>query len=290
MATNPILGRDVYLALAAVGWADGQLTSEAADAIVRTALEEGIELDVVSEIEAATKKPIDVGVVDRMRMSKSDRLYVYAVASWIAALDGSPGEKAQGALKKLARELGVPEAPRVHADAIMREIATQDDRPARFDLRTLRRTLDDVLEEAAAARKKKRGTNGETSADVTGERAIDSDRETEDSSEAETLGERPRVDVRFVIVLKPGPEWEPGVDFRHQQGIDEHTRYYRALLASGKLDMGGPFLDESGAMMVPVAGLLESDVAEFAVKDPAVKRGLVTFEIRKWFLAMRRAH
>ena len=39
MATNPILGLDVYIALAAVGWADGQLTRQAADAILRTAAE-----------------------------------------------------------------------------------------------------------------------------------------------------------------------------------------------------------------------------------------------------------
>src|SRR5262249_21185453 len=39
------LGRDVFLALAAVGWADGKLDEEEADAIVRTALEEGLELD-----------------------------------------------------------------------------------------------------------------------------------------------------------------------------------------------------------------------------------------------------
>ena len=32
------LGRDVFLALAAVGWSDGKLDAEEADAIVRTAL------------------------------------------------------------------------------------------------------------------------------------------------------------------------------------------------------------------------------------------------------------
>ena len=59
------LGRDVYLALAAVGWADGQLDQEEADAIVRTALEEGLEIDEIAEIEEATKNPIDIGVIDR---------------------------------------------------------------------------------------------------------------------------------------------------------------------------------------------------------------------------------
>ncbi len=152
MTTNPLLGLDVYVALAAVGWADGQLTREAADAILRTASEEGIELERLSKIEEAVQEPVDVGVVDRMNMSKSDRLYVYAVASWIAALDGPATEKEQEALNKLGLALGVPEAPCRHADEIMREIAAQDSRPERFDLRALRKTLDERLEAARAAR------------------------------------------------------------------------------------------------------------------------------------------
>ncbi len=150
MATR--LGKDVFLALAAVGWADGQLTPEGADAIVRTALEEGIDLDEIRTIEEATKTRVDVGVVDRIGMSKSDRLYVYGVASWIASLDGKVSEKEQEALAKLGAALGVPEAPRRHADDIMRQIAAEGDRPMRFDLVLLRQTLAERLEESQALR------------------------------------------------------------------------------------------------------------------------------------------
>lgn len=152
MATNPILGRDVYLALAAVGWADGQLTTAAADAIVRAALEEGLDLDTIGEIEEATKSPQEIGVIDRLKMSKSDRLYVYAVASWITQLDGAVTDAERSALEKLGRALGVPEAPRRHADTIMQEIAAGGDRPDRFDLLVLRRRLDEELQSARAAR------------------------------------------------------------------------------------------------------------------------------------------
>lgn len=152
MATNPILGPDVYLALAAVGWADGQLTQQAADAILRTAAEEGIASDDLQRIREAVQSPTDVGVVDRMDMSKADRLYVYAVASWIASLDGLVSDAAQQALAKLGEALGVPEAPRRHADQIMREIAGEERRPERFDLRALRSTLDERLEAARRAR------------------------------------------------------------------------------------------------------------------------------------------
>jgi uncharacterized membrane protein YebE (DUF533 family) len=143
---------DVYIALAAVGWADGQLTRQAADAILRTAAEEGIELDELQKIEEAVKHPVDVGVVDKMNMSKSDRLYVYAVASWIASLDGDASTRSKEKLEELAKALGVPEAPRRHADEIMNEVAGGERKPDRFDLVALRSTLDERLEAARNAR------------------------------------------------------------------------------------------------------------------------------------------
>lgn len=152
MATRPLNGRDVYLALAAVGWADGQLSQEAGDAIVRTALEEGLDLDVVQEIEEAVKTPQTIGAIDRLQMSKSDRLYVYAVASWITLLDGRVTEREEEVLSRLAKILSVPASPRAHADAIMREIASKGTRPDKFDLLGLRRRLDEELELAHAAR------------------------------------------------------------------------------------------------------------------------------------------
>ena len=154
MATNPILGRDVYLALAAVGWADGTLDAEEADAIVRAALEEGLDLDTIQEIEQATKNRVDITVVDRLHMSKSDRLYVYAVASWITRLDGVVTPEEENALEKLGAALGVPEGPRKHADSVLQEVVDgpQGDRPERFDLMALRRTLDERLAAAQAAR------------------------------------------------------------------------------------------------------------------------------------------
>jgi uncharacterized membrane protein YebE (DUF533 family) len=152
MPTNPILGMDVYIALAAVGWADGQLTRQAADAILRTAAEEGIELDALQKIEEAVKHPVDIGVVDKMNMSKSDRLYVYAVASWIASLDGDASTRSKEKLAELGQALGVPEAPRRRADEIMNEVAGDERKPDRFDLVALRSTLDERLEAAHQAR------------------------------------------------------------------------------------------------------------------------------------------
>ena len=151
---KPTLGRDVYIALAAVGWADGKLDGEEADAIVRTALEEGLELEEIAEIEAATKERVDIGVIDRSGMSKEDRLFVYAVACWLATLDGLITDEEQNALNRLGEALKVPERPRQHAYAIARQVAEmpEGDRPDRYDLLALRKIISDRLAAARARR------------------------------------------------------------------------------------------------------------------------------------------
>lgn len=148
------LGRDVFLALAAIGWADGKLDQEEADAIVRTAVEEGLEIEEIEEIEKATKEPLDIGTIDRSNMSKADRLFVYAVAAWMTRLDGTRDEAEVAALDKLGAALKIPARPREHADAIAKEIAggEGEDRAFVYDLPRLRNTLRDRLEAARKAR------------------------------------------------------------------------------------------------------------------------------------------
>jgi uncharacterized membrane protein YebE (DUF533 family) len=155
MAEKTRLGRDVYVALAAVGWADGKLEPDEADAIVRAALEEGLELEEIAEIEEATKTPIDLGVIDRKNLSKEDRLYVYGVAGWIARLDGVITDTEKAALKQLGDALKVPERPREVVDGIVADVLQMsgDARPARYDLGALRTIIGERLAAAEARRK-----------------------------------------------------------------------------------------------------------------------------------------
>jgi len=148
------LGRDVFLALAAIGWADGHLDPEEADAIVKTALEEGLEIEEIEQIEQATKEPVELGSIDISGMSKADRLFVYAVASWMTRLDGKTTEDEVAALDQLGATLKIPEKPRAHADAIAREIAALEanDKTLEYDLTKLRKTIGDRLEEARRMR------------------------------------------------------------------------------------------------------------------------------------------
>ncbi|HMI86979.1 MAG TPA: DUF533 domain-containing protein [Polyangiaceae bacterium] len=141
--TETRLGRDVFLALAAVGWADGKLDADEADAIVRTAAEEGLPIEQIAEIEAATKKPIDMGTIDRSGLTKEDRLFVYAVASWMTRLDGKMTAGELDSLAKLGGVLAISEAARSQADSIAQDVAflPAGDRPDRYDLARLRKIL-----------------------------------------------------------------------------------------------------------------------------------------------------
>lgn len=151
---EPKLRRDVFVALAAVAWADGTLDADEADAIVRAAVEEGLSLEEIAEIEEATKNKVDLGVVDRAGLSKEDRLFVYAVACWIARMDGQVTAEENKALAQLGERLGIPERPRGAAEAVAREVAAmpEGDRPARYDLAAVRRILSERLRQSQAAK------------------------------------------------------------------------------------------------------------------------------------------
>lgn len=96
-------------------------------------------------------------------------------------------------------------------------------------------------------------------------------------------------DIRFVVIHTPGPAWQAGVPLFEQRGIAQHIEHFRTLLESGKLEMGGPFLDASGGgMMIPTEGLSQLEITEFANADPAVVAGLLRVEIRQWMIGMKK--
>jgi uncharacterized protein YciI len=94
--------------------------------------------------------------------------------------------------------------------------------------------------------------------------------------------------IRFAVMHRPGPAWQPGVSPFEQTGVAEHVGHYRTWLANGKLAMGGPFLDgNGGGMMITVPGLDEDEVRAFALADPAVVSGLLVADVRRWLVGMQ---
>jgi len=95
--------------------------------------------------------------------------------------------------------------------------------------------------------------------------------------------------TQFVVVHSPGPSWKAGVPAFEQEGLQLHVAHYSQLLEQGKLVMGGPFLDaRSGGIMVAAPGVSQQELQAFAAEDPAVKSGLLTFEVRPWLAGLHR--
>jgi uncharacterized protein YciI len=93
--------------------------------------------------------------------------------------------------------------------------------------------------------------------------------------------------VRFVILHTPGPKWKYGVDYRQQEGISEHIQHYAKLHEQEKLQLGGPFLvADMGGMMITTRGLAREEIEAFAAADPAVKSGVLNYQIRPWMTVM----
>ena len=91
----------------------------------------------------------------------------------------------------------------------------------------------------------------------------------------------PAASAHYVIVHAPGPQWNPALGFREQPGVQAHVGYYGSLRERGLLDSGGPFLDDSGGMMIVLAPSLAAAIA-LAEADPAIQAGLLSFTIKPW--------
>lgn len=149
------LSRDVFMALAAVAWSDGSLDPDEADAIVRAALEEGLDLDTVAEIEEATRSPVALGTLDRHALTREERLFVYGMAKWIARMDGVITQAESSILERLAGHLDIPDRARAQVEGIVQEVAElpDGDRPPQYDLRRLRELIQERMLAGARARK-----------------------------------------------------------------------------------------------------------------------------------------
>jgi uncharacterized protein YciI len=93
--------------------------------------------------------------------------------------------------------------------------------------------------------------------------------------------------IRYIVIHKPGPRWQYGVDFREQAGVSEHVQHYLKLHEQGKLELGGPFLlPDAGGMMAATKEVSQAELETFAASDPAVQSGLLVYEVQPWLTAM----
>jgi hypothetical protein len=124
-----------FLALAAIGWADGSLRRIEATGLLRAARECGVAGADLSEIEQAITRHVGLDAVDVSGMPKWQQVLTYALASWFAWLDGVASTDERETLARLGDALGLEEPLRVRAAAAAGDIAClpEGGRPERYD-------------------------------------------------------------------------------------------------------------------------------------------------------------
>jgi uncharacterized protein YciI len=89
---------------------------------------------------------------------------------------------------------------------------------------------------------------------------------------------------QYVVLLKRGPMWVAGKP-AGEQALGNHGRYLQEQMTKGVLQLAGPFLDDSGGMILYNAKD-EAEVRAIAEHDPGVVNGILAVEsIRPFSLA-----
>ena len=86
----------------------------------------------------------------------------------------------------------------------------------------------------------------------------------------------------FVTISSAGPNRDPSKGTREQPLWDEHATFIDQLIAEGFILMGGPLVDEGGAMLIVNADD-EVEVREKLKNDPWFERGILKLEsVKRW--------
>jgi uncharacterized protein YciI len=89
---------------------------------------------------------------------------------------------------------------------------------------------------------------------------------------------------QYVVLLKPGPKWAAGKPVG-AQALGPHGRYLQQQMTKGALQLAGPFLDDSGGLVLYNAKD-EAEVRAIAEHDPGVMDGILAVDsIRPFHLS-----
>lgn len=133
------LSKQAFIALAAIGWADGSLQRIEAVGLLRAAKESGLSEADLADVERATKEKTTLEQADVGGMSQWDQVMTYALAVWFAQLDGVLSTSEHTVMVSLGDKLGLPEGLRKRASAVAYDIAClpEGGRPERYDFEKL---------------------------------------------------------------------------------------------------------------------------------------------------------
>ena len=86
----------------------------------------------------------------------------------------------------------------------------------------------------------------------------------------------------FVVISSAGPNRDRSMSTRGQPLWNEHAAFIDQLVAEGFILMGGPLVDEGGAMLIVTADD-ENEVGEKLREDPWYTHGILKLEsVKRW--------
>lgn len=145
------LSKRSFLALAAIGWADGALQRIEQAGLLRAAKEAGLEGADLTDVESATKQKTSLEDLDLGGMSDWDQVVTYALACWFASLDGVVSTSEHSLLVDIGNKLGLDEKLRKRAQAAAFDVAClpEGGRPDKYDFAKLSTRLAERLPQVA---------------------------------------------------------------------------------------------------------------------------------------------
>jgi uncharacterized membrane protein YebE (DUF533 family) len=144
------LPKQSFLALAAVAWADGTYQKNEGAALLRAAKEHGLEADALTELEAATKKRVELTSVELDGLGEWEKVLTYALAAWIALLDGVVSTSEHASLRALGAQLNLAPPLRERAAAAAFDVSVlPDGRPDKYDFGKLVARLQERMPQLA---------------------------------------------------------------------------------------------------------------------------------------------
>ena len=141
------LPKEAFIALAALGWADGSIRPSEKSGLMKAASSCGLAGDDLAAVEAALSKETKLDGFVPGDMTDWQRLLTYGLAVWLARLDGVQSTDESDLLKDLAKRLDLDRAKVDRAAAAAFDVfcLPEGGRPDRFDFVALDKRLREKL-------------------------------------------------------------------------------------------------------------------------------------------------
>jgi hypothetical protein len=141
------LPKEAFIALAALGWADGSIRPSEKSGLLKAAASCGVSGADLAEVEAALSKETKLEGFVPGEMSDWQRLLTYGLAVWLARLDGVQSTDESDLLKDLAKRLDLEKGKTDRASAAAFDVfcLPEGGRPDRFDFVALEKRMREKL-------------------------------------------------------------------------------------------------------------------------------------------------